>query len=124
MTGTKDQLRNRLRTGTEPWVWSNRDSESHSPGSLVDALRDPYVILVAHNAYFEQVITRFILSRGYNIPKIPPERWICTASMARAVALPGNLDGATSALNATHQKDKEGHRLMMKLSKPRKPTKN
>ncbi|HEY5259611.1 MAG TPA: DNA polymerase, partial [Rhabdochlamydiaceae bacterium] len=49
-----------------------------------------------------------------------PERWMCTASMAAALALPRSLDGACQALGLKHQKDKDGHRLMLKMSKPGK----
>lgn len=90
----------------------------------------PGTVLVAHNAFFEQCITKYVLTRYTRLLRsqladdLPPERWICTASLARAVGIPGNLEGATAALDLSHQKDMEGHRLMLKLCKPRKPTKN
>lgn len=85
------------------------------------------IILVAHNALFEQVITRFVLSklaRNEHLKDIPHDRWVCTASLAASLALPRNLDGACQALELPTQKDMTGHRLMLKLSKPRKPSKN
>jgi DNA polymerase len=96
-------------------------------GELKRALLDPNITLVAANAFFEQVITRFVLSKIIHEPylkEIPSERWICTASIARALALPGKLEQLMIALNLGIEKDMEGHRLMMKMSKPRKPTKN
>ncbi len=90
----------------------------------------PDTVLVAHNAFFEQCITKLVLPRYRNLLRsqyaadLPPERWLCTASLARAVGIPGNLEGASGALSLTHQKDMEGHRLMLKLCKPRKPTKH
>lgn len=76
-------------------------------------------LLVAHNALFEQVISRNTIG----VP-LPVSQWICTASLARSVGLPGKLADAGAALGLPIQKDMEGHRLMLKLSKPRKPTKN
>lgn len=79
--------------------------------------------LVAHNALFEQVITEFVLYRDCRY-EIPVERWLCTAALAAVLALPRKLEGATSALKLRHQKDMAGHKLMMKMSKPKKQTKN
>lgn len=94
------------------------------PKELVETLSDPSIQLVAANAFFEQVITRFVLPRYVTIPEIPIERWICTASQARALALPGKLEMACQALQLPVEKDMEGHRLMLKMSKPRNPSKN
>jgi DNA polymerase len=96
-------------------------------GEFKHALLDKSVMLVAHNAFFEQVITRFVLSGIINEPylkNIPHERWICTASLARSLALPGNLEGACKALGLAAQKDMDGHKLMMKMAKPRKARKD
>ncbi len=95
--------------------------------SLEWAFAVPHVRLVAHNAFFEQVITRFVMPKHidhYEIKSLPISRWMCTASLARSVALPGKLEGAAAALKLPFQKDMEGHRLMLKLSKPRKATKH
>lgn len=85
---------------------------------LFQYLYDSNITIVAHNALFEQVIVRNVLGI-----KIPIERWICTAALARSAGLPGKLEDAGAALDLIHQKDKDGHRLMLKLSKPRKATK-
>jgi DNA polymerase len=96
-------------------------------GELLQAFLDEKVILVAHNAFFEQVITRFVFSKlMYSkeyLRNIPRERWICTASLAAALALPRSLDGACNALNLPIKKDMDGHKLMMKMCKPRKISK-
>lgn len=120
--GTRKQLRER---STQTRVWSPAFPSDY--GELKRALLNPDVLLVAHNAFFEQVITRFVLTGLIHNPElkeIPHERWICTASMARALALPGKLEGACIALSLPVQKDVVGHKLMLKLSKPRKPTKH
>ena len=125
--GTKETL-----AKGEVHVWSGafKDTWHKLPG-LVGALCDPNTIIVAHNALFEQVITRFVLPKYLrqiqNVPTIrelPHERWTCTAAQAAALALPRNLEGACLALNLPIKKDMEGRRLMMKYCKPRKATKN
>lgn len=119
--GTFEQIK---LNSTETKDWSPYVPSPY--GELKRALLDPKVILVAHNAFFEQVITRFVLSKLIHdsyLKSIPSSRWICTASMARALALPGKLEHACAAMKLPIQKDMEGHRLMLKMSKPRNPTK-
>lgn len=117
-------------------IWSPAfPNESDDIFGLVKEFLDPETILVAHNAFFEQVITRFVLTRLIStaglsalahaaLKSLPHERWACTASMAAALALPRNLEGACLALNLPIQKDMDGRRLILKYCKPRKPTKN
>ncbi len=95
---------------------------------FLTALRDPSIQLVAHNAGFEQWITLNVFAKRlmYSLPdlqKIPISRWHCTAALARSVGLPGKLEGACEALQMKHRKDMAGHRLMLKMCKPRKITK-
>lgn len=75
--------------------------------------------LLAHNATFEQLITRFVLQLETEI-----DRWACTATFAAALALPRNLEGACAALGLDIQKDMTGNRLVKKYCKPRKASKN
>lgn len=95
---------------------------------LLNLLENPDVIIVAHNALFEQLITRNVLARDLHTQKylrtIPTKRWICTAALSAALALPRNLEGAALALKLPVQKDMDGRRLILKWCKPRKPTKN
>jgi DNA polymerase len=107
-------------------VWSE-DSPGDPIGEFLKALCDPEVKLVAHNAFFETVITKNVFSRYFKskseIASIDPNRWICTASMAAALALPRNLEGACLALDLPIKKDMEGRRLMLKMCKPKKVSK-
>lgn len=122
--GTKAEILAQLKAGVPAQVWSPAIPSSY--GEFIRALCDPLVILVAHNAQFEQNITRHVLSKIIHRPElktIPISRWLCTASLARALALPGKLEGACEALKLPIQKDMDGHRLMLKMSKPRKPSK-
>lgn len=125
--GTRDELRT---APVKLWSPMAAFADTYGPNftDLYQNLMDPKVIIVAHNALFEQVITRFVFglkgmySKKY-LQEIPVDRWVCTASLARSIGIPGKLEGAGAALGLRHQKDKEGHRLMLKLSKPKKPSK-
>lgn len=77
------------------------------------------VIFKAHNAYFERCVWRECLS----IQEVPLERWQCTAAKATAHALPRDLKRVGQALDLPVKKDMSGHSKMLKLSKPRRPTK-
>lgn len=120
--GTRETLRL-----AQTMSWSDR-----LPGpalhTLLDAFKDPSCILVAHNALFEQVITRNVFSRDFYsqlyLKHLPPSRWLCTASLAATLALPRSLEGAAKALGLKVQKDMEGNKLLQKWCKPRKATKN
>jgi DNA polymerase len=80
-------------------------------------------IIEAHNAGFERAIYTFqMLAEDW--PEIPLEKWRCSAAKAAAYALPRSLEGAGLALGLPITKDPEGRRVMLKLCKPRKPTKN
>lgn len=127
--GTREELANQLKNKVPAKVWSPAIKDGESVYNLTLHIFDADIKIIAHNAFFEQVITKFTLNKYQpntltHFSYIVPERWICTASLARAVAIPGSLEGSTSALKLSAQKDMIGHRLMMKLSKPRKPSKN
>lgn len=79
----------------------------------------PEAVFRAWNAPFERAIWREIMHRRYGFPDIPLERWVCTAAEARAMNLPGKLDDCARVLNVVEQKDMQGHRLMMRMAKPR-----
>lgn len=93
------------------------------PPSLYGAFLDG-ATFEAHNAFFEQVIWQHICVDRWGWPAIRLDQWRCTAAISSAHSLPRSLDGAASALGLIEQKDKEGHRVMLKLSKPRKPSKH
>jgi len=76
----------------------------------------------AHNAQFERLIWGMMTKREY-WPQVPLEVWSCTAARAAAYGLPRSLDGATKALGLDVLKDDGGHRLMLQMCKPRRPSK-
>lgn len=92
------------------------------PDDLVHALRQG-VKFTAHNAGFEYQIWNNVLAPRWGVPYLPIEQMDCTAARAAAMALPRSLEGAGAALGLPIQKDEEGHRLMMRMAKPRKPRK-
>jgi len=79
----------------------------------------------AHNAPFERVIWRLVgmKKHGYKLD-IPLKQIYCSAAKGSAHAMPRDLGGLADALEVPIKKDKDGHRIMLQLSKPRKPTKN
>lgn len=123
--GTEEELREDVDF-VEPEYWCPfHDLRSSSLHLLVHYLQRPDVVIVAQNAFFEQMITKYVLSRKVaGISSIPVERWMCTATMAAALALPRNLEGIAQVLKLPVQKDMPGRRHMMRMSKPRKPSKH
>ena len=78
--------------------------------------------VAAHNAQFERRIWEKKLSKILPItPK--PLQWDCTAARARALAIPGSLDGAAQAVGLPIQKDPRGKTLIDIFSKPQKSRK-
>lgn len=80
-------------------------------------------LVEAHNAFFERAIWTNIVLPRHGFPAIPSLQWRDSATKAAAHALPRALDDAGEALHLSIRKDTAGHKLMMKLSKPRKPRK-
>jgi len=86
---------------------------------LVDTLLKADQIVV-HNKIFEDVITRFVLSKYTDARfEIPHEAWRCSAAKAAMHGLPRDLERASRVLNLATQKDMEGNRLVKKYMKPR-----
>jgi DNA polymerase len=94
------------------------------PPEFIEAAQNPNWIVCAHNGQFEAAIERLILQRHFNWPKIPLRQHRCTMAMALALALPAKLELAVEALELLNQKDKAGQRLMLMMSKPRRPHKD
>ena len=78
----------------------------------------------AWNAQFERLIWTYILGPRYGFPIPELEQFHCTAAEAAAMSLPRKLGDAARVLGVAQQKDDGGHRLMMQMAKPRKPTKS
>jgi DNA polymerase len=100
-------------------VWSPFLEENPWEGALREALLFPEMELRAWNSGFEHVIYRDILVPRYDFPAVRTEQWVDTAAEAAALALPRALGKAARVLGLEAQKDQEGYKLMMKLSRPR-----
>lgn len=72
----------------------------------------------AHNAQFERVMFDHVLHQRQGFRPIPISKYRCSAARAAALALPRSLEQVGEALGLRVQKDREGHRLMMKMCKP------
>ena len=94
---------------------------SPMPAALADALRDDSVLVTAHNAAFERLITGGAPGRRIGFPRLAAARFDCTAARAARVGLPRSLGGAAEALGLAHQKDPAGYALMRRMCRPRKP---
>lgn len=97
---------------------------------FMDALLNPKVMLCAHNAGFEKSICLYVLAdrllREHRLLRSllePPQRWVCTAALAAALALPRSLEGAGTSLGLKIQKSMEGRKLLLKMCKPRRISK-
>lgn len=77
----------------------------------------------AHNAAYERLIMKVMEDR-YGWEPVRLEQYSCTAYRCAVLSLPRKLEKAADALGLDVQKDMSGHRAMMKLCKPRKPTKS
>jgi DNA polymerase bacteriophage-type len=112
--------------------WFDLDEEEKDPTSmfataevieLAKLAEDEDMIFTAHNAFFEQSIWRNILVKLFGWAKIKIRRWRCSAAKAAACALPRALGKAAEALKLEQSKDQKGYRVMMKLARPRIPSK-
>ena len=76
---------------------------------------------VAFNANFERLCHTklFVEKLGWK----PIERWTCLAVRSAQHGIIGSLDDVTKAFGLNVNKDMAGHRVMMKLCKPKKPSK-
>ena len=91
------------------------------PGCLMEALANPNIIKVSHNANFE----RNALKSYYGLA-MPPEEWHCSMVKALTIGLPASLGmiGKAMHLPEDAQKDKAGKALIQYFCKPCKSTKS
>jgi DNA polymerase len=94
-----------------------------TPPEIIEAATNPDWLVYAHNAQFERYIWQHVVGPQYGWPSIPLAQWRCSQARVLALALPGRLETAATALGLKHQKDVTGHKLMRRMSKPRKARK-
>jgi DNA polymerase len=89
------------------------------PAEIVEHVLDGEPIF-AHNANFERVVWKHVLTPRYGWPEPTIDQWHCTMVAAYALALPGRLEDAAPALGLDERKDAAGGRLMLQMARPRK----
>jgi DNA polymerase len=104
---------------SEPIIWHAGDLFSVKVRELIEA----GATVTGHNAAFEAAIDAYLAGPrlGWPVPKL--SQLDCTLARAAVQALPLDLDRLGQALRLMVQKDKEGHRLMRQMCKPRVPHK-
>lgn len=94
-------------------------AEGHMHGPYLElhkALRDPDVLVVAHNSVFDRTLVRHVW--GYDVPV---ERWRDSMVKAYAHGMPGALEkvGAALGVEEHEAKDRRGKELIQLFCKPR-----
>jgi DNA polymerase bacteriophage-type len=77
-------------------------------------------IVAGHNATFEAEIDEGIMGPRYGWPIPKLEQLDCTMARSAVQAIPLDLDRACQAMGVREKKDKEGHKLMLRMCRPRK----
>jgi DNA polymerase len=104
---------------------SGRRRGTWFPGDNADsilraALYSPEVMFVAHNCSFERNIWTNHMVDLFGFPELPLSRWHDSMARAQQLVLPAALDDVLRALRLTAQKDMEGSKLTIGLSRPDK----
>jgi DNA polymerase bacteriophage-type len=105
------------------WAIGDEPVELWLPGDPIPEKFAFYVesggTITAHNAAFERIIWKYILTPRYGFPEPELEQFRCTMAMGLAMALPGSLGQLGEALKVDQKKDEAGARLMLQMAKPR-----
>lgn len=98
--------------------WALNGEEAQVEGGFPDRVKDllwyDSHIIVAHNAQMEREMITAKLGL-----QIPWRRFIDTAALAARMSLPRKLEAVAQALKLDQQKDMTGHRIMLKLARPK-----
>ncbi len=102
-------------------VWAPRLPEYRDLALIAHLAADPTVTFVSH-AVFEQAIWHHIMVPIVGMPPLPPSRWEDTQATCAWRALPLALEKVSKVLLLPIQKDMEGNRLTIGLSRPHRKT--
>lgn len=110
------------------YAFGNEEPELWFPGEVIYDQRIVHHIqnggiITAWNASFERLAWRHIMVKIHNAIPIHDSMWRCTMTEALSMNLPAALKDAAPAVGLDIIKDDIGHRLIMKMCKPRKPRK-
>lgn len=101
-----------------------RHTSDYQYPALWNAAEDLDCYFVAHNVMFEKCIWRNIMMPVYDWPDIPNDRWHDILATCAMKSLPLKLERAASALRLSQQKDTEGTKITLSLSRVNKKTGN
>lgn len=111
---------------TEVLVLSGLHSDGRkfrwNPGDPRPALMDEADTYIAHNTRFEKAIFRHIMTPVYGWPEIPGNKWHDSQAVAAFRAIPMALENALKVMRIPADKDMEGNKLTLALSRPNKKT--
>ena len=93
------------------------------PQELKTIFKKRKYTIEAFNHFFEYSIWNNLMAGKYGWPTIALDNFRCTQARALQFSLPTSLEDVGQALGMDIQKDKEGHKVMMQMCKPRKPSK-
>lgn len=109
------------------YAFDDEEPELWLPGQPVPDRVGEHIVygrnVRAWNAAFERLAIRQVLGPRYGWPVPKLEQYRCVMTQAYAMGLPGKLEQAAPALKLDVTKDDVGKRIMLQLSKPRKPRK-
>lgn len=106
----------------EPEIWIPAWTGEHGWGPLPARIVDHILAggeIRGWNVGFERIIWQEIMVKRYGAPPVALEQWVDTAAEAAAMSLPRGLEKAAEVTGVSSQKDAEGHRLMLRMSRPR-----
>lgn len=103
----------------DPWPWFPGEDVPQSVREHIESGG----IVAGHNAPFEAAIDRHIMGPRYGFPIPKIKQLDCTMARSAIQSIPLDLDRAAIAMGLREKKDKEGHRLMLRMCKPRAPRK-
>ena len=107
-----------IKPAGERFLWTPDDAAATA--RLRALAEDEDVIFVAHNAGFEKAIWRKIMMIVFGMPDIPNSRWHDTMATCAYRRLPLDLEKAAHVLGLPSQKDTEGSKITLGLSKVNK----
>jgi len=92
----------------------------HPGGDLLRYIGTDEAIFIAHGAGFEKAIWRKVMVPEFGWPDIPNKRWHDTQAVCAMKVIPQKLEKALLTLGLDEQKDMEGSKVTVALSKPSK----
>lgn len=108
------------QSNKEPTVWVAADQCDGQKVDIWNYACDPEVTFIAHNTGFEKAIWRNIMVPVYGWPDIPNSRWHDSLAVCAMKAIPMDLERVVKVLRLPYEKDMEGNKLTLSLSKPNK----